>query len=64
MTPEIYTIIGSAVALGGLILNGQHSINTRLSRLERDVADLRERVATLEGELRGFMAGFKAQAAN
>ena len=54
MTPEIYTVVGSAIALAGLILNGQHNINIRLGRLEHDVADLRERMARLEGLFEGF----------
>lgn len=37
MSPEIYTIIGVAIGLAGLILNGQRS----LADLRREISDLR-----------------------
>ncbi|MCY4438605.1 MAG: hypothetical protein OXE53_00120 [Deltaproteobacteria bacterium] len=43
----ILTIIGTGLALAGLILPGQHA-------LRRDVGDLRERMARLEGLFEGF----------
>ena len=50
MTPELIGIISVGVTLGG-----------GLVIVMREIADLRERMARLEGEVRGFMAGFKAQ---
>ncbi|MCY4588318.1 MAG: hypothetical protein OXB98_19995 [Bryobacterales bacterium] len=47
MTRAFYAVIGSAVALGGLILNSQRGI----TELRRDVGDLRERMARMEGRL-------------
>ena len=43
----ICTIVGVGFALGGLIVPG-------LTILRRDVADLRERMARLEGLFKGF----------
>ena len=54
MTPEFYAIIIVGITLGGSQFAFQRSMH-------RDIGDLRERMARLEGEVRGFMAGFKAQ---
>jgi len=50
MTPEFYAVIGSAMALAVLILNGQRSV----AEMRRDIADLRECMARLEGLFEGF----------
>ena len=50
MTSEFCAVIGSAMALAGLILNGQRSV----AEMRRDIADLRERMARLEGLFEGF----------
>ena len=42
MSPELIAIIGAAIALAAVILPGQ-------SAMRRDIADLRERMARLEG---------------
>ena len=74
MTPEIYTIIAVAIALAGLILNGQRSIAQSIARLRgelnalgeqvnRDIAALSERVARLEGLLEGLRDAITAKAA-
>ena len=42
MSPELIAIIGAAIALAAVILPGQHA-------MRRDIADLRERMARLEG---------------
>ena len=42
MSPELIAVIGAAIALAAAILSGQHA-------MRRDVADLRERMARLEG---------------
>ena len=47
MSPEILTIIGAAIALAAVIVPGQHA-------MRRDIADLRERMARLEGLFEGF----------
>ena len=36
MTPEIYTIIGVAIALAGLILNGQRAMAAAVTELRRE----------------------------
>ena len=48
MSPETLTIIGCTIALAAIILPGQHA-------MRRDIADLRERMARLEGLFEGFM---------
>ena len=74
MTPEIYTIIAVAIALAGLILNGQRSIaksiaelrgelNALREQVNRDIAALSERVARLEGLLEGLRDAITAKAA-
>ena len=50
MTPEFFAVIGSAMALAGLILNGQRSV----AEMRRDIADLREHMARLEGLFESF----------
>ena len=42
MSPELIAIVGAAIALAAVILPGQHA-------MRRDIADLRERMARLEG---------------
>ena len=63
MSLEMLTIIGVGVALGGLIaiLGGLvqtrlKGLDERLIRLEGAVADLRERMARLEGFMEGLGA--------
>ena len=50
MSPEIIAIIGTGMALAGLILRQ----GMRIDRLEQGQADLRERMAKLEGLLEGL----------
>ena len=47
MSPELIAIIGAAIALAAAILPGQYA-------MRRDIADLRERMARLEGLFEGF----------
>ena len=51
MSPELIAILiailGAAIALAAVILPGQHA-------MRRDIADLRERMARLEGLFEGF----------
>ena len=58
---SIVTVIGVGVALGGLIYNSQRSHEAAIAAnrvaigdLQEDVADLRERMARLEGLFEGF----------
>ena len=57
----IVTVIGVGVALGGLIYNSQRSLEAAIAAnrvaigdVQEDVADLRERMARLEGLFEGF----------
>ena len=50
MSPEMIAIIGTGIALAGLILRQ----GMRIDRLEQGQADLRERMAKLEGLLEGL----------
>ncbi len=68
MTPETIAIVAVALALAGLILNGQRIIGARLDRLDARIdkvearlekveagqAELRERMAHLERLLEGL----------
>ena len=55
MSPELIAIIGAAIALAAAILPGQYAMRCGIAGLHRDVADLRERMARLEGLFEGFM---------
>ena len=62
MTPEAIGIIAVGVALAGTNLylaRGQNElrrdVNGRMDALARDIADLRERMARLEGLMVGFI---------
>lgn len=54
MSPELIAIIVATVALGALILTTTARLGQRIDRVDRDVADLRERMARLEGLFEGF----------
>ena len=54
MSVELIGIISVGVALAGLILASRRYINVRLITLEQGQADLRERMAGLEGILKGL----------
>jgi hypothetical protein len=55
MTAEGWTIIGVAIALVGAFTPVLLGIRRDLTGLTRDVADLRERMARLEGLFDGFI---------
>ena len=54
MSVELIGIISVGVALAGLILASKRDINVRLITLVQGQADLRERIAGLEGILKGL----------
>ena len=54
MSPELYAIIGTGIVLAGIILTQSTRLNSRIGRLEQGYADLRERMAKLEGLLEGL----------
>ena len=61
MSPEFIAIIGTAIALAAVILPSLHAMRRDIAGLHRDivgidrgVADLRERMARLEGLFEGF----------
>lgn len=54
MTPEMIAVIGVGIALAATILHTNRETNRSLNELCRDVADLRERMARLEGLFEGF----------
>ena len=54
MSPEIIAIISAAIALAAAILPGQYAMRRGIAGLHRDIVDLRERMARLEGLIEGF----------
>ena len=48
------TIIGAAVALAAVIVPGQRAIRQEMGEMRRDIGDLRERMARIEGLFEGF----------
>ena len=54
MSPEILTMLGIGVALAGLILNGQRSLNTRMDRLEARMDRLETRMDRLDDTIRSL----------
>ena len=64
----IVAILAVGVSLAGLIISGQRStsrdlagIRTEMTEMRKDIADLRERMARLEGLLEGFTRREAAQ---
>ena len=51
MSPEIYTIIGVAIALAALILNGQRFTANSIAELRRDLNALGDRVNALSDQV-------------
>ena len=65
MSPEIWTIIGTAIGLAAVLLSGQRALRNdlgelrkeltaRMERLENRVTDLDKRMAHLTGLLEGL----------
>lgn len=56
MSPEMIAIVAVGVALAGLMLRGQHSLDRRVDELCKDIAGLDARLRTVEtglAEIRG-----------
>ena len=58
----IVAILGVGISLGGLIVNGQRStirelagIRSEMTEIRKDIADLRGRMARLEGLFEGHL---------
>ena len=74
MSPEIYTILAVAIALAGLILNGQRftansivelrkDLNALREQVHGDIAALGQRVSRVEGLLEGIRDSIRDRAA-
>ena len=61
MSPEFYTIIGVAIGLAGLILNGQFSGHRALADLRREVGELRSEIAHLRSEMYRELAALREE---
>ena len=65
MTAELWAILGTIllawIGLAGLILKLNHGLDVRLQRVEAGMAELRERMAKIEGIVEGFIAVFSAK---
>ena len=59
MTPEFYAIIAATIALAGLILNNQRATD----ELRKEVKNLGERIARLEGLMEGIRDAIAGKAA-
>ena len=51
---EIWATAAVGVALAGLILSVNRNLRSDMAELRRDVGDVRERIARLEGMFEGF----------
>ena len=58
----IFALLGVGISLGGLIINGQRStsreiagIRYEMTEIRKDIADLLERMARLEGLFEGHL---------
>ena len=54
MSPEFYAVIGAGIVLAGIILTQSARLESRFDRLDQGFAELRERMAKLEGLLEGL----------
>lgn len=59
MSQELIGILGVGAALGLLIFSGQKDVKGRLLEIQRQVNNLRERMARLEGLFAGYTEGRK-----
>ena len=54
MSMELIAIISASIALAGLILNRQNSLRREIGGLRKEINDLRECMARLEGLMEGL----------
>ena len=67
MTPEIYTIVAVAIALAGLILNGQRTMAAAVTELRREfranMSDLRTEFNALREQINHDIAALSERVA-
>ena len=61
MTPELVGIIASSIALGGLMISLFAWLKSDISRLQDGFAQIRERIAHIEGLLKGLCDSITAR---
>ena len=54
MSPELIAIIGTSITLAAVILPSLQAMRRDIAGVHRDIADLRECMARLEGLFEGF----------
>ncbi len=54
MSSDLIGIIVATIAPAGALVPGQWSMRREISDIRKDIADLRERMARLEGLFEGF----------
>ena len=54
MSAELIATLAVGVAIAGLVLTGQRAVRQEVADLRREVGQLRERMAHLEGLLEGL----------
>ena len=54
MSSELIGVIVSTIALAGALVPGQRAMRIEISNIRKDIADLHERMARLEGLFEGF----------
>lgn len=57
------TVIGVAISLAAVIVPGQRAMRQEMGEMRRDIGDLRERMARIEGLFEGFTRSAPATAA-
>ncbi|MCY3775107.1 MAG: hypothetical protein OXH11_03920 [Candidatus Aminicenantes bacterium] len=61
MTPELVGIIAASIALGGLMISLFAWLKSDISRLQDGFAQIRERIAHIEGLLKGLRDSITAR---
>ena len=63
MTPEIYTIVAVAIALAGLILNGQRAVTELRREFRAEMSDLRTELNALREQMNHDIAALSERVA-
>ena len=63
MTPEIYTIVAVAIALAGLILNGQRAVTELRREFRAEMSDLRTELNALREQVNHGIAALSERVA-